>query len=106
VRDGRITEGVRLLPVLSEFPEAMQTDKFRPGAPRRIDRWCCPIWAAQSPSSGSSRTISPLGKRSGKKRLHHNVLDRAANKLARIAWAVLAADIPRAITGYADLNGQ
>lgn len=30
VRDGRIKEGVRMLPVLYEFPEAMQTDEARP----------------------------------------------------------------------------
>ncbi len=53
VRDGRITEGVRLLPVLYEFPEDMQTGKDRP--------WRDPQnWPMVLPNLGRSITIERL----------------------------------------------
>jgi phage terminase large subunit-like protein len=53
VRDGRIKEGVRLLPVLYEFPEDMQTDKARP--------WRDPKnWPMVLPNLGRSITIDRL----------------------------------------------
>jgi len=52
VRDGRITEG-RLLPLLYEFPEAMQTDRDRP--------WQDPKnWPMVLPNLGRSITIDRL----------------------------------------------
>ena len=53
VRDGRIREGVRLLPILYEFPEAMQTDKAKP--------WRDPKnWPMVLPNLGRSITIDRL----------------------------------------------
>jgi phage terminase large subunit-like protein len=53
VRDGRITEGVRMLPILYEFPEAMQTDKSKP--------WRDPKnWPMVLPNLGRSITIERL----------------------------------------------
>jgi hypothetical protein len=49
VRDGRITDRVRMLPILYEFPEAMQTAPDRRGPTPRPGRWCCPTSAARSP---------------------------------------------------------
>jgi phage terminase large subunit-like protein len=53
VRDGRITEEVRMLPVLYEFPEAMQTD---PGRPWRDPK----NWPMVLPNLGRSITIDRL----------------------------------------------
>lgn len=53
VRDGRICEDVRMLPVLYEFPEAMQTDKDKP--------WKDPAnWPMVTPNLGYSITIERL----------------------------------------------
>lgn len=53
VRDGRITDRVRTLPVLYEFPEAMQVDKARP--------WQDPKnWPMVLPNLGRSITIERL----------------------------------------------
>lgn len=53
VRDGRITENVRVLPVLYEFPEAMQADRDRP--------WRDPEnWPMVLPNLGRSITIDRL----------------------------------------------
>lgn len=53
VRDGRITEGVRLLPVLYEFPESVQID---PAAP-----WKNPdLWHLVTPNMGLSVTLDRL----------------------------------------------
>jgi phage terminase large subunit-like protein len=53
VRDGRITDGVRMLPVLYEFPEDMQTDKAKP--------WRDPNnWPMVLPNLGRSITIDRL----------------------------------------------
>jgi phage terminase large subunit-like protein len=53
VRDGRIRERVRMLPVLYEFPEAMQTDKARP--------WRDPKnWPMVLPNLGRSITVDRL----------------------------------------------
>jgi phage terminase large subunit-like protein len=53
VRDGRIREGVRLLPILYEFPEDMQTDKAKP--------WRDPKnWPMVLPNLGRSITIERL----------------------------------------------
>lgn len=53
VRDGRIHEGVRMLPVLYEFPEAMQTDKARPWRDPRN-------WPMVLPNLGRSITVDRL----------------------------------------------
>lgn len=53
VRDGRITEGVRMLPILYEFPEAMQIAEDKP--------WKNPKnWPAVLPNLGRSITIDRL----------------------------------------------
>lgn len=53
VRDGAITENVRLLPVLYEFPESMQTDDNKP--------WQNPkLWPMVLPNLGRSITIDRL----------------------------------------------
>lgn len=53
VRDGRITEGVRMLPILYEFPESMQTDPEKP--------WLNPVnWPMVLPNLGLSITIERL----------------------------------------------
>ena len=53
VRDGRITERVRMLPVLYEFPEAMQTAKDKP--------WRNPKnWPMVLPNLGRSITVDRL----------------------------------------------
>jgi phage terminase large subunit-like protein len=53
VRDGRITERVRMLPVLYEFPEAMQTAKDKP--------WRDPKnWPMVLPNLGRSITLDRL----------------------------------------------
>lgn len=53
VRDGRITNRVRLLPVLYEFPEGMQTDPAKP--------WLDPKnWPMVLPNLGRSITIERL----------------------------------------------
>jgi phage terminase large subunit-like protein len=53
VRDGRITDRVRTLPILYEFPEAMQVDKTRP--------WADPAnWPMVLPNLGRSITIERL----------------------------------------------
>lgn len=53
VRDGRITDNVQTLPVLYEFPEAMQVDPRRP--------WADPAnWAMVHPNLGKSITIDRL----------------------------------------------
>jgi phage terminase large subunit-like protein len=53
VRDGRITGDARVLPVLYEFPEAMQTDPARP--------WADPKnWPMVLPNLGRSITIERL----------------------------------------------
>jgi phage terminase large subunit-like protein len=53
VRDGRISDDVRTLPVLYEFPEAMQTDPARP--------WRDPkYWPMVLPNLGRSITIERL----------------------------------------------
>ena len=53
VRDGGITERVRMLPVLYEFPEAMQTDEAKP--------WRDPKnWPMVLPNLGRSITIERL----------------------------------------------
>jgi phage terminase large subunit-like protein len=53
VRDGTITERVRMLPVLYEFPETMQTDKSAP--------WRDPSnWPMVLPNLGRSITIERL----------------------------------------------
>lgn len=53
VRDGRITDQVRMLPILYEFPESMQTDKARP--------WADPVnWPMVLPNLGRSITIDRL----------------------------------------------
>ena len=53
VRDGRITTGVRLLPVLYEFPEAVQTSEDR--------RWEDPeLWGLVNPNMGRSVHLDRL----------------------------------------------
>jgi phage terminase large subunit-like protein len=53
VRDGKITERVRMLPVLYEFPEAMQTDEAKP--------WRDPVnWPMVLPNLGRSITVDRL----------------------------------------------
>jgi phage terminase large subunit-like protein len=53
VRDGRITDGVRLLPILYEFPEEMQTDEDKP--------WRDPAnWPMVLPNLGRSISIDRL----------------------------------------------
>jgi phage terminase large subunit-like protein len=53
VRDGRVTEDVRVLPVLYEFPEAMQIDKAKP--------WQDPKnWSMVLPNLGLSITLPRL----------------------------------------------
>ncbi|WP_245297002.1 MULTISPECIES: terminase TerL endonuclease subunit [Rhodomicrobium] len=53
IRDGRIKEGVRMLPILYEFPEAMQIDPARP--------WRDPAnWPMVLPNLGLSITIDRL----------------------------------------------
>ena len=53
VRDGRVTENVRVLPVLYEFPEAMQVDKEKP--------WQNPDnWHMVLPNLGLSITLPRL----------------------------------------------
>ncbi|WP_426229302.1 terminase large subunit [Pararhizobium sp. DWP3-4] len=53
VRDGRITEGVRMLPILYEFPEAMQTSPEKP--------WRDPAnWSLVLPNLGRSITVERL----------------------------------------------
>ncbi len=63
VRDGRITDGVRLLPVIYEFPEAMQRDEAQP--------WRDPaLWPLVTPNLGRSITIERLVE--GWKRAEHD----------------------------------
>lgn len=53
VRDGRITENVRLLPVLYEFPEAIQRDKDK--------KWLDPkMWEMVTPNMGRSISLQSL----------------------------------------------
>jgi phage terminase large subunit-like protein len=53
VRDGRITDGVRTLPILYEFPEAMQTSPDKP--------WQDPKnWSMVLPNLGLSITVDRL----------------------------------------------
>ena len=53
VRDGRITSNVRMLPMLYEFPEAIQTDEEKP--------WLDPkLWHMVLPNLGRSITIDRL----------------------------------------------
>jgi phage terminase large subunit-like protein len=53
VRDGRITDRVKMLPILYEFPEGMQTDKAMP--------WRDPInWPMVLPNLGLSINIDDL----------------------------------------------
>ena len=53
VRDGRITEGVRLLPVLYEFPESVQRDEAQP--------WRDPeMWPLVTPNLGRSISLERL----------------------------------------------
>jgi phage terminase large subunit-like protein len=53
IRDGRITDGVRTLPILYEFPEEMQTSKEKP--------WQNPAnWHMVLPNLGRSITIDRL----------------------------------------------
>ncbi|HAR50374.1 terminase large subunit [Roseovarius nubinhibens] len=53
VRDGEITEDVRMLPILYEFPEAIQSDEKQP--------WKNPdMWGAVLPNLGRSITIERL----------------------------------------------
>ncbi|MEI4488988.1 terminase TerL endonuclease subunit [Frigidibacter sp. MR17.14] len=53
VRDGSITSGVRMLPILYEFPEALQRDDAKP--------WRDPkIWPMVLPNLGRSVTIERL----------------------------------------------
>lgn len=53
IRDGRITGDVRMLPILYEFPEAMQTDPAKP--------WLDPAnWAMVTPNLGRSITLAKL----------------------------------------------
>ena len=53
IRDGRITDGVRTLPLLYEFPEEMQTDRAKP--------WLDPkTWGMVLPNLGLSITIDRL----------------------------------------------
>lgn len=53
VRDGRITKSVRLLPVLYEFPEAIQRDEDKP--------WLNPsVWALVTPNMGKSIDLDRL----------------------------------------------
>lgn len=55
VRDGRITEGVRMLPILYEFPEAMQIAPEKP--------WKDPAnWPMVLPNLGRSITVDRLVK--------------------------------------------
>lgn len=53
VRDGRITEGVRMLPILYEFPEDVQRDDGKPWRDPRI-------WHRVLPNLGRSVTIERL----------------------------------------------
>lgn len=58
VRDGRITDRVRMLPLLYEFPEALQADRPAPGKPRA---WEDPaLWPMVLPNIGKSITIERL----------------------------------------------
>lgn len=53
VRDGKITEGVVMLPVLYEFPAAVQTDKAKP--------WAHPaLWSMVLPNLGRSCHLDRL----------------------------------------------
>ncbi|MFG1247626.1 terminase large subunit [Xanthobacter flavus] len=53
VRDGRVTEGVRMLPILYEFPEDMQAADGRP--------WADPAnWPMVLPNLGRSLTVERL----------------------------------------------
>lgn len=53
IRDGRITDRVRMLPVLYEFPEAVQTDPEQP--------WRDPkLWPQITPNLGRSITIDAM----------------------------------------------
>jgi phage terminase large subunit-like protein len=53
VRDGRVTDRVRVLPVLYEFPEAMQTADGQPWADSKV-------WPMVTPNLGRSITIGAL----------------------------------------------
>jgi len=53
VRDGRITQGVRMLPILYEFPEEIQRDEAKP--------WRNPkLWPMVLPNLGRSITLDRL----------------------------------------------
>jgi phage terminase large subunit-like protein len=53
VRDGRITQNVRMLPILYEFPEKLQIDKSKP--------WLDPkLWPMVTPNLGLSITVDRL----------------------------------------------
>ncbi|MEN9062856.1 terminase large subunit [Ponticoccus litoralis] len=72
VRDGEVTENVRMLPILYEFPEALQADKEQP--------WRSPkLWPAVLPNLGASITIERLVGEFG------NALERGEDEFAR--WA-------------------
>lgn len=53
VRDGRIARGVRTLPILYEFPEALQRDPDKPWADPRL-------WHLVNPNLGRSITLDAL----------------------------------------------
>jgi phage terminase large subunit-like protein len=53
VRDGRISQDVKLLPMLYEFPEAMQIDREKPWQDTRN-------WHMVLPNLGRSITLAPL----------------------------------------------
>jgi len=72
VRDGRISDGVRMLPVLYEFPEGLQRDPAQP--------WRDPaLWHLVSPNMGRSITVERLIE--GMQRAEHD------GKGEVIAWA-------------------
>ncbi|MBX3482541.1 hypothetical protein [Phenylobacterium sp.] len=77
VRDGRITERVRTLPVLYEFPEAVQTSKAKAGQPRK---WEDPaIWPMVLPNLGRSLSLDRLIDE------FHEAKDKGEEELRR--WA-------------------
>lgn len=87
VRDGRITEGVRLLPVLYEFPERVQTDKRQP--------WLDPeMWHMVTPNLGYSIELDAL--KSGYQRA------KADGMAEVIAWATQHLNVEVGMALHAD----
>ncbi len=97
MRDGRITDGVRMLPVLYEFPEAMQTDEDKP--------WRDPKnWPMVLPNLGRSITVDRLvadyQDRPARRARRRSGAGRRSISMSRSAWRCMP------IAGAAPITGS